>query len=535
MLKNQDGFDPYITWTGIVENRNDPLMLGRCKVRILNFHPESKQEMPTADLPWCYPLIPLDHQQNVVGPMEGDWIAGYFLDSTAGQRPIMTGYIPGIPEKEANPDLGFNDPRPDSVLEGHQVPRDPESLTQKSDGSGIDWTEISPKSRYPDSRFLREAITSRYERNENIDLGSIVLSKKENVAVGQKPVEGAEHPDSGVGTDKPSPMSLWEEPETPYAAVYPYNHAKLSESGHLIEVDDTPGAERLHNYHRMGTFDETHPDGSKVEKVVGDNFRIVLKAEHTHIEGREIHTVDKNFKLLVNKDGEAERNLDIEVGANGDLNLTVDSGQLNIFCVNGDANICIVGNINIKCTKDFNMEVDGNYNLSVLGNKHEVVGGYSSRMIAGNDNKTVEGQETKFVLLGIKHLIYGDCFLTYLDNLKQDFAKNWKISIASNKEEKIYGEFVQEVLTKYTLNAKEWWIEVTDYMSLSVKTFWQSTIDYTLGLGSWVVNCITSAFDATGNVTETIGGDLTTTVTGNVDQSTSPQDTVNDCFHDHHA
>ena len=54
-----------------------------------------------------------------------------------------------------------------------------------------------------------------------------------------------------------------EEPETPFDAQYPFNHVKQSESGHIQEVDDTPGAERLQNI-MIGTFEEIHPDGKQV-------------------------------------------------------------------------------------------------------------------------------------------------------------------------------------------------------------------------------------------------------------------------------
>ena len=42
------------------------------------------------------------------------------------------------------------------------------------------------------------------------------------------------------------------------------------------EFDDTPGAERIHTYHRAGTFEEIHPDGSKVIKVVRDEYELYL-------------------------------------------------------------------------------------------------------------------------------------------------------------------------------------------------------------------------------------------------------------------
>ena len=50
--QNFMGFE-YIWWQGVVEDRLDPLKIGRCRVRILGFHTEDKNKIPTNDLPWA--------------------------------------------------------------------------------------------------------------------------------------------------------------------------------------------------------------------------------------------------------------------------------------------------------------------------------------------------------------------------------------------------------------------------------------------------------------------------------------------------
>jgi len=75
------------------------------------------------------------------------------------------------------------------------------------------------------------------------------------------------------------------EPMSPYAAKYPFNTVEESESGHIREVDDTPGAERIKESHRTGTFYEIHPDGGKVTKVVKDNFTAVLGDDSLNVVG----------------------------------------------------------------------------------------------------------------------------------------------------------------------------------------------------------------------------------------------------------
>ena len=73
----------------------------------------------------------------------------------------------------------------------------------------------------------------------------------------------------------------FQEPVSSYDAVYPYNHVHVSESGHAIEIDDTPTAERLHWYHRSGSYREMGPLGNIVDKSTQDIFDVVLKKNST--------------------------------------------------------------------------------------------------------------------------------------------------------------------------------------------------------------------------------------------------------------
>ena len=42
---------------GVVENRKDPLQLGRYQVRIVGIHSSDKNLLPTKDLPWATPFL----------------------------------------------------------------------------------------------------------------------------------------------------------------------------------------------------------------------------------------------------------------------------------------------------------------------------------------------------------------------------------------------------------------------------------------------------------------------------------------------
>ena len=55
---------------------------------------------------------------------------------------------------------------------------------------------------------------------------------------------------------------------------YPYNNVMASRSGHIMEVDDTPGGERLHWMHTTGSYKQMLPSGDVVNKSVKDHYDI---------------------------------------------------------------------------------------------------------------------------------------------------------------------------------------------------------------------------------------------------------------------
>lgn len=106
---------------------------------------------------------------------------------------------------------------------------------------------------------------------------------------------------------------------------YPFNNVTQTESGHLFEMDDTPGFERVRLQHRTRTFTEIDPEGNRVNKIVGKNIEIIEKNNFVHVKGV--------------------------------CNLRVE----------GDCNLVVNGNLNQRVKKDFNQEIEGNYNMLVKG------------------------------------------------------------------------------------------------------------------------------------------------------------------------
>jgi len=99
-MNNFIGKDGFIWWVGAVENRMDPLGLGRCQVRIFGWYDDGNADavskIPTQDLPWAMPLLPINNSKSFDAPELGDWVVGFFFDGLSGQFPVMMGVLPGF-------------------------------------------------------------------------------------------------------------------------------------------------------------------------------------------------------------------------------------------------------------------------------------------------------------------------------------------------------------------------------------------------------------------------------------------------------
>ena len=121
----------------------------------------------------------------------------------------------------------------------------------------------------------------------------------------------------------------WSEPTSANAAIYPFNHVYESESGHIMEYDDTPGAERIHQRHRSGTYYEIDDSGSKTTKVTGDNHNLTIHDDYLYVKGKILWTGDDEVMIRANDQMTvgAKWNIrlvsdhNIDIHAKGDLNL----------------------------------------------------------------------------------------------------------------------------------------------------------------------------------------------------------------------
>mgnify|MGYP005750228901 FL=1 len=165
----------------------------------------------------------------------------------------------------------------------------------------------------------------------------------------------------------------WSEPSTTspssngsprYNTKYPYNHVFETESGHIKEYDDTPNAERIHEYHKSGTFYEIDTDGNKQTRIVGNNYEVIAGTNFVNVKGDVNLTVDANCKTYIK----------------GDWEIQVDGNKTEL----------IKGNHSKTVNQNHTEVVSGTQTSTITGAVSETFG--STQTTTADDNITIIGK-----------------------------------------------------------------------------------------------------------------------------------------------
>ena len=263
---------------GTVKSLEDPLKMGRVQVRIYGIHGQNIEEIPDEVLPWAQVLTPVTEGGvsalgNFLGIQPDARVFGIFMDGKNSQMPLVMGSIPH---------------------------------SEKVESDGGKKSEVTTNVNAQGTTADKESVDRPLDK---IDLKT---EKKEQEMIEEPPQD------------------------TVYKPVYPHNKVTQTTSGHLIEIDDSPDAERIHVYHKSGSFVEMHPNGDVVIQQA-NGFRAVTGTDKLYCSGDVEWIIEGNVTVssLKSISLNAQENINfvcegtIDANAKTNVNVATDGSYIN--------------------------------------------------------------------------------------------------------------------------------------------------------------------------------------------------------------
>jgi len=481
-------FGEFVWWQGVVEDRIDPLKLGRCRVRILGYHTDNKQEgvgIPTEHLPWATPSQPITSAAmngigtTPMGPVEGTWVFGFFRDGKNAQEPVMMSTFGGIPQKESVPSKGFNDPKGKYPLKTHIGTKNNDGtwtgepdVNRLARGGGAKVVPLKGTLQIKSSEDSPSLDYKRKSRTKSVpiaDAGNIRTTSpntnninlyppgSEITGGGDTGVINADISDTTHGgtAESATEFHRWNEPNPRYGGVkdsdvtyldsikvtslYPHNHVRMSECGHVEEWDDSPTSERLHKFHKSGTFEEIQPDGTKITKIVNDEYEITLGKKNVSITGTCNVTITGDCRMLYQGDLVQEVKGDYHLNVHGDKRTKISGNEITE--VLADRKVVVNGNCDLKVGKDQIINIDKDRTINVIGDVKENITGNLDEITQGTMFTGV-GENT--TLVSVKALD-----ITSLGDMGISTNSNFNHTVTGNSTHKISGNASIDVLGSF--------------------------------------------------------------------------------------
>ena len=248
--------------------------------------------------------------------IEGTWVVGFFRDP-AKQEPVIMGALPGVYTSETT-DFTIAASSEVGGYSNKTSTSAPPAATTTTGGFK------DPNSKYPTSLYIDKPDTN-------------LLAQEAFDTHPSKSIKDAKDSWSTASGSAEQPAT------TQSSAKYPTNHVFETETGHYVEFDDTEGNERIHLYHKKGTFIEIDSAGNMIIKTVGNVTNIVAGNMDTYVKG--------NYSVS------AGGNIDIYAGKN--LTEKVD-GNVKIT-VTGNVESAITGSL----TEEVTMDVKQDYKVNL--------------------------------------------------------------------------------------------------------------------------------------------------------------------------
>lgn len=171
---------------GIVEDRDDPLKLGRCRVRVAGLHTHDTSILPTTDLPWAMIVQPITGSINTAGlaPIEGTQVIVSFMDSDC-QIPVVFGVVPSIPQTKL---VYINEQDGGAILKDCLTPQGRQIPTNFVDATGLTSSTVTTPNQ--DNTTLNNTITQGIS-NADQSKSAVVESLAQNSQIDSETVTTA--------------------------------------------------------------------------------------------------------------------------------------------------------------------------------------------------------------------------------------------------------------------------------------------------------------------------------------------------------
>lgn len=340
-------FGDYFKWfVARVSDIKDPEYLGRVKIRVLHNQTgelgkvKKNKGIHNDDLLWAWPLSSVQSaslswvkltEKNVgleefdtpdwinavglspTGIAKGTYVFGFYLDGQEQNIPIIFGTYH---KQSILPEPPSDDPNENSLLQ-LKPPADPEfysdvaALARGEEGSG---GQTLPKEPYT----------------------------------------------------KADALTVTSEPKSAYKTEYPYNTTYTTKSGHAIELDDTVGHERIHIWHKSGSYEEIAngpPEsgkkytGRRVKKTTDSDYEIVLK--------------DKNSLVKQNYNREISNTENTDIGLDNNItignNLTKSVGNNSTIAISNNSTTTVGKNVDVTIGEDGTIIIGGHLRITAEG------------------------------------------------------------------------------------------------------------------------------------------------------------------------
>jgi len=243
-------------YRAVIEDNNDPLKQGRVRVRVLGIHSAHREDIDIQMLPWAeYASSLFGSAEGNDGvssiPKTGSWVWCFF-DQGEITRPVYFAKIKNI----TSTDIG---------IDGFYDPNDIYPKQDYRDESEVNRLSRNSQKKNPIDELIKN---DRTVLNKTIGTYGTTINISQNV----------------TNTDK---------------AIYPNNNVIQTPSGHIIELDDTVGNERIRIIHKSGSFFEINSNNDLTVKSMSDEYNIVKGNMNSIIEKSVQEYIKNNINRVI--------------------------------------------------------------------------------------------------------------------------------------------------------------------------------------------------------------------------------------------